>query len=178
MIVGMRVLLQSLARRLADLLQCTRCSIERNIIKVALEIARYGLVLMLNYESLFHFIKSIFNSSLRRDSRYYYDDGWIGVLQYLLSYAIVYCSVTTLEGATLSLMSKSSGQIKKYAIDNAFIVIVVSALGRLAGDALICTYEMSSWAFLNDIVNALCFSMIVVFTAGTFVVRRHFFFLI
>ena len=135
-------------------------------------------MLMLNYEALFFFVKSIFNSSLRKDTRYYYYDGWLGILQYLLSFAIVYCSVTTLEGATLSLTSKSSGQIKKYAIDNAFIVIVVSALGRFAGDALICTYEMSSWAFLNDIVSALCFSMIVMFTAGIFVVRRHFFFLI
>ena len=156
---------------------------ERSIMKVSLEITRYGLLLMINYESLFIFLKSIFNGGSKNDptaSRYYYD-GIFGTAQYMLSFAIVYSSVIALEGVTLTLMSKvqvAPRQMKKYSLDASFVVIFVSALGRLVGDALTFASDLSSWNVHSDIVNSLCFTLIIAFTAAIYVVRKHYFFLI
>lgn len=151
---------------------------ERRIMKVALEVARYGLVLMLNYESIFIFIKGIIDGPRIVSSTRYHYDGMFGAPQYICSFAIIFSSIVTLESVTLQLMSKvqaSPRHMKKYTIDSAFIVIFVSAVARLLGDFLIFAFDVSS---LNDIVNSLCITLIIAFTFGIYVVRKHYFFLI
>ncbi|KAL7542428.1 hypothetical protein ACHAXR_011769 [Thalassiosira sp. AJA248-18] len=155
---------------------------ERSIMKVALERARYGFLLMVNYESVLFFFRAAVNGGLKEASptKYYYD-GVFGAPQYMLSFATVFFSLVMLESATLTLLSKvqvAPRQMKKYSIDSGFMVIIVSALGRLVGDILIFAFDFSSSTFFNDMVNSLCFSLIIALTAGIYIVRKHFFFLI
>ncbi|KAL7552470.1 hypothetical protein ACHAWF_015723 [Thalassiosira exigua] len=149
---------------------------ERGVMKDSLQIARYGLFFMVNYESIVLFVMSP-----KKYSWAWYYDGIFGAPQYILSFACVFLTITVLESVTLSLMSKvqvAPRQMKKYSIDNAFMVSLVASTGRLMGDLLMFTFDISSWMLFNDIVNALCFTLVIAVTAGIFVVRKHYFFLI
>jgi len=157
---------------------------ERGTMKVALEIARYGLIFMVNYESIIYFFISLVKGTLSKDSstKIYYYDGIFGSAQYVLSFGTVFCSIVVLQSLALSLMSKSQvcpRQMKKYTIDNAFITLLVSAVARLVGDALIVGFDASTWALFNtDIINSICFSMVIALTVGIYLLRKHYFFLI
>lgn len=150
---------------------------ERYVMKTALRLARMGLILMVNYESILIVVVSICGGSLKKDSSagYYYDE-FIGVSQYLLSFSVIYVSVVTLESVTLTLMSKvqsSPRQMKKYTIDNTFVVILESAIARCVGDLMIYAFDVSG----HDIINCLAFTLMLSFSAGIHVVRKHYFFL-
>ena len=154
---------------------------ERGILKTALEIARYGLLLMVNYESILFFILSIAKGrSLRTDpSIRYYHDGFFGAPKYILSFGIVFSSIVVAESVTLTLISKvqfAPRQMKKYTTDSSFVVIFTSAMARLVGDLLI--YAFQNRPFFNDLVNPLSFTLMVAITAIHYVVKRHYFFLI
>jgi hypothetical protein len=151
---------------------------ERSIIKVSLVIARYGLLLMVNYESLFYSMKNLIFRSANQDHSFSYD-GFLGAVQYIVSFAVVFMSMVSLESVTLTLMSKvSPNSLRKYSLDSSFAVIFVSSLGRLVGDLLIWATELSSWVFLNSIINTLCCCLIVCLIVGSYVVKKHYFFLI
>jgi hypothetical protein len=150
---------------------------ERAIMKTSLRMARYGLIMMINYESLFAFVMSIYNGSPKNESptRYHYDE-FIGAPQYLVSFAVVFWSMVTLESATITLLSKvisSPRQVKKYAIDTSFVVTFESVVARVIGDLMVYAFDVS----FKDIINCIAFALILAFTAGIYVVRRHFFFL-
>ena len=150
---------------------------ERYAMKTALRVARLGLILMVNYGSILVLVVSIYNGSLKKDlsARYCYDE-FIGVSQYLLSFAMIYLSVVTLESVTSTLMSKvqsSRRQIKKYTIDNSFVVILESAVARVLGDLMIYAFDVSVY----DIINCIAFFLMIAFSAGIYVVRKHYFFL-
>ena len=158
---------------------------ERGIIKLALVVARWGLILMVNYEALFFFAISLVKGSMREESstgRIYYYDSIFGGVQYVVSFTIIFLSVVTLESVTLALISKvqvAPRQMRKYTIDTSFVVMLISALSRLIGDTLIVAFDASSWAlFNNDIVNSLCFVLIIAVTIGIYFVKKHYFFLI
>jgi hypothetical protein len=126
---------------------------------------------MVNYESILIVVVSICGGSLKKDSSagYYYDE-FIGVSQYLLSFSVIYVSVVTLESVTLTLMSKvqsSPRQMKKYTIDNTFVVILESAIARCVGDLMIYAFDVSG----HDIINCLAFTLMLSFSAGIHVVR-------
>ena len=65
---------------------------ERGMIKFALVLARCGLILMFNYESLIMFIVSLVEGSLAKESsnKSYYYDGIFGAPQYILSFTVVF----------------------------------------------------------------------------------------
>lgn len=147
---------------------------ERYFMKTALRLARLGLILMVNYESVIIFVVSICSGSMKT-TRYYYDE-IMGISQYLSSFAVIYLSMVALESVTLTLMSKvqhSPRQIKKYALDASFVVILESAMARGLGDLVIYAFVMS----VNDIINCLAFSLMIAFSAGIYIVRKHYFFL-
>jgi len=149
---------------------------ERDVTKTALRSARLGLLLLVNYESIFMFVLSIYSGRLKNGSQTYYYDGCIGIAQYWLGFTMIYLSMVTLESVTLTLMSKVQStprQIKKFTIDNSFVVILESAIARGVGDLMIYTFDVLA----NDIINCLAFSLLIAFTAGIYVVRKHYFFL-
>jgi len=151
---------------------------ERSIIKNALVVARFGLIFMVNYEALFYTMKNAIFRSANQDHSMSYD-GFLGAVQYILSFAIVFLSMVSLESVTLSLMSKVSPiPLRKYSLDSSFAVIFVSSLGRIAGDVLVWGSDLSSWVFFNNIVNTLCCCLILCLLVGSYVVKKHYFFLI
>lgn len=96
-----------------------------------------------------------------------------------MGFGIIFVSMSFLESTTQVLMSKVSPlPLKRYSIDNSFLLIVVSALGRLVGDLLITVVDVSSWVFCSDLINALLLPLLVGFVAGEYLVRKHYFFLI
>ena len=140
--------------------------------------ARYGLMFMINYEAIFFMIYDIVKGIKKWEISTAYDK-FFGVPQYISSYAIVFTSVVFLESVTYTLMSKVSPiRLRKYSIDNVFVVVVVSALGKLAANMVISAVDLSSWIFCNDIINSLCFFLIIAFIVGGYFVRKHYFFLI
>lgn len=151
---------------------------ERSIIKNALIVARYGLILMVNYEALFYEIKNVIFRSANNDHDLSYD-GFLGPVQYIICFAIVFLSISSLESVTLSLLSKVSPiPLRKYSLDSSFAVIFVSSLGRIAGDVLVWCSDLSSWVFFNDVVNTLCCCLVIGLLVGSYVVKKHYFFLI
>jgi len=151
---------------------------ERCAIKTALAVARYGLFLMMNYEAIFFVIYDNIKGLKKWEIFTAYDDV-VGVPQYMTSFGIVFISIVYLESSTLSLMSKVAPvRLRQYSIDTVFIVVVVSAFGRLAGDMLVSTLDLSSWIFCSDIINSLSFLLVIAFCAGSYFVKKHFFFLI
>ena len=147
---------------------------ERNIIKVALKLGRCGVLLMVNYESLFFFL----TRKVSAKHRYY--DGVFGRVQYVLSFAIIFCVLMTLESATLILMSKSHvapRHTHRYSIDKTFTVSFVSALGRLIGDAFLLAMDTPSFALFKDPINSVCLLLMISFGVGLYLVRKHYFFL-
>ena len=151
---------------------------ERSIVKSALVIARYGLILMVNYAALYYTIKNVIFRSASQEHLLSYD-GFLGAVQYIVSFAIVFMSMVSLESVTLTLMSKVSPiPLRKYSLDSSFAVIFVSSLGRLLGDILIWASDLSSWMFVNNIINTLCCCLIICLLVGSYVVKKHYFFLI
>lgn len=154
---------------------------ERKVIRSSLRLAKYAIVFMINYEAIFLLIRSI----VRNESKYWvwvmstsYDD-FIGILQYIAGFCTVFVSVSFLDSASLTLMSKVSPlHLKRYSIDNSFIVIALTLFGRLLGDLLVSAVDVSSWMFCNDIVNSLLFPVLIGLIAGEYLVRKHYFFLI
>lgn len=133
---------------------------------------------MINYEAVFLLMRNIIKNENEWVMPSIYDNVF-GILQYIIGFFIVFTSVTFLESATLTLMSKVSPvQLKRYSIDNSFIVIAVSLLGRLVGDLLISAVDVSSWVFCSDVINSMLFPLLIGFVAGEYLVRKHYFFLI
>ncbi len=96
-----------------------------------------------------------------------------------MGFGIIFVSMSFLESATQVLMSKVSPfPLKRYSIDNSFLLIAVSSLGRLVGDLLITAADVSSWMFCSDLINSLLLALLVGFVAGEYLVRKHYFFLI
>ena len=133
---------------------------------------------MINYEAIFLLIRNMIRHEKKWVMPAIYDDIF-GILQYLVGFCVVFVSVSFLESSTLTLMSKVSPlHLKRYSIDNSFIVIVLSLLGRIIGDLLISAVDVSSWIFCSDIINSLLFPLLIGYVAGEYLVRKHYFFLI
>lgn len=145
---------------------------------------------ILNYESLLSSIgiTALFSSSLpmstnvsvatSRDRLY---DGSLGVSQYVIGSSIIFLSMTVLEGASLQLVSKASPFKLNYAIANiSLISAIIGNLGRILGDTMVtligvyCSRVNSS----IDMVNALFVPLIVLCFLYSYIVRRHYFFLL
>ncbi len=154
---------------------------ERGVIKTALEIARYSLALMVNYQSIFFFLASIAKgrSPWTNPSIIYNYDGLFGAPKYILSLVIIFSCMVVAESVTLILVSKvqfAPRQMKKYTTDSSFMVIFTSAMARLVGDLLI--YALQNRPLLHELVNPLCFTLMAAFTVGLYILKRHYFFLI
>eukprot|EP00804_Cyclotella_cryptica_P014024 CCRYP_002501-RB/>CCRYP_002501-RB protein AED:0.04 eAED:0.04 QI:76/1/1/1/0.85/0.75/8/589/1746 len=155
-----------------------RNSVERKIFKAALNSAKNGIFIMMNYEAIFFLVRNIVYKKKNWVMPAIYDEVF-GIIQYILGFIIIFVSMSFLESTTQILMSKVSPRpLKRYSIDNSFVVVAVSALGRLVGDLLIVAVDFSSSMFCSDIINSLLLPLLVGFVAGEYLVRKHYFFLI
>ena len=140
--------------------------------------AEIGICVMLNYEAIFLLIRGIIKNEKKWIMPAIYDD-LFGLLQYIVGFCILFVSASFIESSSLTLMSKVSPlHLRRYSIDNSFVVIVLSLLGRFMGDLLISAVDVSSWVFCSDIINSLLLPLLIGFVAANYLVRKHYFFLI
>ena len=80
---------------------------ERSILKYALEMARLGFVVLLNYQSLASFFMSLvheFKGGHASAALVHTYDSWVGPAKYILGFGIVFISVSSLLSVTLTLV--------------------------------------------------------------------------
>jgi hypothetical protein len=135
---------------------------------------------MINWQSMFalaELIPSLFADTKGRLSHPY--DWKLGVVQYVIGLTIVYSSLIALEGAALSLLSKVSPINTRSIIVNVGTVTTFLGLSaRILGDFQIVMIDLSRKLINTDIVNALIVPLIVSCFVLTYLIKKHFFFLL
>lgn len=162
---------------------------ERSLVKHSIKAACLGMFFILNYGSLLSStgITALFSSlpmsanvSLATSPDRLYD-GSIGVSQYVIGSFIIFLSMTVLEGASLQLVSKASPFKLNYAIANISLVsAIIGNLGRILGDTMVTLIGVFCYRVNSsiDMVNALFLPLIVLCFLYSYIVRRHYFFLL
>lgn len=105
-------------------------------------------------------------------------DGKLGVLQYVLGLILVYVSFIALEGATLSLLSKSSPiNLRSIVINAGTLSTFICLIARILGDVHIVAIDVSHKLINTDIVNALVVPLILVSFWISYFIKQNFFIL-
>jgi hypothetical protein len=142
-----------------------------------------GLVVMINYASLFSLASQVENLLVEADETTYHEevhpyDGSFGIVQYVIGFTVAFTGVMALEGATLSLMSKvSPSRLKSVVINCGTIVTFCTLAARVLGDIQILFVGLSHRLINTDIVNSLVIPLFLSSIAAYYIVKKHFFFL-
>ncbi len=154
---------------------------ERLVMKRALTTMFIGIFCFINYQALFRLvedIRAIFkNESDDRPLTTFYD--WcLGLLQYFISVIIMYSSSITLEGSSLSLMSKVSPEkLNRSPLNCGVMAPITACLGRILGNTIIIAVGFSHREINTDMVNSISFVLIGLCYCCYHVVKKHYFFL-
>lgn len=134
---------------------------------------------MINWQSMFalaQLFPSLLADTPGRLSHPY--DGKLGVLQYVLGLILVYVSFIALEGATLSLLSKSSPiNLRSIVINVGTLSTFICLIARVLGDVHIVAIDVSHKLINTDIVNALVVPLILVSFWISYLIKQNFFIL-
>lgn len=141
-----------------------------------------GLVVMINYGSFVELafqIKDLMSETEDRQRGTQYD--WlVGIVQYFVGFAITFLGLTSLDSATLSLLSKVSPpriRTSSASLQLGTIVSFVTLFARVIADLQILMIGLSHRLINTDLVNSLVIPLLVAcFVIGHFI-RKHFFFL-
>jgi hypothetical protein len=105
-------------------------------------------------------------------------DWKLGVFQYGIGLIIVFTGLTALEGAALSLLSKVAPVNTRSIIINVGTMATFLGLAaRLLGDFEIVMLDLSHKVINTDIINSLVLPLILGSFLLTYLVNKHFFFL-
>lgn len=155
---------------------------DRVVIKRTLMLMLCGIVTFVNYQGLVQLFRDITNIFRRQDtsdegeSKYY--DWNLGCVQYITSVVVMFLCSASLEGISLSLMSKvSSKKLNRSLINCTAIAPIFSLLGRLLGDTVIVLVGFSHRAISTDMVNSISFILLALCCCCFHVVKKHYFFL-
>lgn len=154
---------------------------ERFVIKKSLMVMFFGILLFVNYEALyilFEHIGAIFRQDKADEPLTTYYDWEFGMPQYCCSIIVMFLASVTLEGSSLSLLSKvSPDKLNRSTINCAVIVPIISYLGRIIGDAVIVAVGFSHREINTDLVNSISFVLLALCYCCYHVVKKHYFFL-
>jgi len=138
-----------------------------------------GLVIMINYgsiASLAREVPELFANTLGMPSHPY--DWRLGVIQYSVGLTIVFFGLIALNGASLSLLSKTSPVNNRSVFSSVgTITTLLGFAARLMADGQILFFDLSHRVINTDIVNSLVLPLLVVCFLLSYVVNKHFFFL-
>jgi hypothetical protein len=106
-------------------------------------------------------------------------DWRIGEFQYTFGLLIAFVGLIALEGAAFSLLSKCSPlHARSAAIHTGTLAALLTIVARLMGDAEIVMVDLLFHRWINaDIVNALAIPMLLGCMIMTYIVNKHYFFL-
>jgi hypothetical protein len=141
-----------------------------------------GLLVMINYASLFSLASQVENLLDETDETTYREvhpyDGMFGIVQYVIGFTVAFTGIMTLEGATLSLMSKvAPSRLKSAVINCGTIVTFFTLAARVLGDIEILFVGLSHRLINTDIVNSLVIPYFLACIAAYYLVKIYFFFL-
>jgi hypothetical protein len=152
------------------------------LLQKSLVVLLVGLFIMINYGSVIKLafqIQSLFTESEERVKEYVYD--WmLGILQFFVGVSVGFLGLTSLDSATMSLLSKVSPpriRSSNVSLQLGTIVSFVSLVARLLADMQILMIGLSRRLINADLVNALAMPLLVVCLLIAYFVRKHFFFL-
>ncbi len=157
------------------------CVGERVVMKKALTMMFVGVLCFVNYQALYHLFRNL-RAVLRNDLTdtpltTYYD--WnLGLMQYCISVLMMFLSSVSLEGVSLSLMSKSSpGRLNRSPLNCSVMAPLAACLSKILGNSIIILVSFSHRAINTDIVNSISFLLIGLCYCCYHVVKKHYFFL-
>lgn len=105
-------------------------------------------------------------------------DWRLGVFQYTTGLTMAFVGLIALEGAAYSLLSKCSPlNARSAAIHTGTLAALLTIVARLVGDAEIVMVDLSHRWINADIVNALAMPLLFGCMIMTYIVNKHFFFL-
>lgn len=133
---------------------------------------------MLNWAALFSLIsraadllETVSHQSLSYDWKF-------GVLQYIIGLVIVFAGISSLEGASLALLSKCSPiNARSVFMHTGTFATLLTMFARLLGDLQIVMVDLSHTLVNADIVNALVIPLLFGCLVVTYVINKYFFFL-
>lgn len=137
-----------------------------------------ALLVMLNWGAVFSLISRNALHLVEPASVNHPYDWRFGIFQYTTGLCIAFVGLIALEGAAFSLLSKSSPlNPHSAAIHTGSIAAFLTIAARLIGDAEIVMVDLSHRWVNADIVNALIVPLLFGCMIITYVVNKHYFFL-
>jgi hypothetical protein len=135
---------------------------------------------MVNWQSMFalaELLPSVFAVSNGRPRHLY--DWKIGAFQYVFGLVLVYLSLVALEGASLSLLSKVSPvNTRSLVVNVGSMATFLGLIARFLGDFQIVMIDLSDMIISMDIVNSLVVPLILACFLLSYLIRKHYFFLL
>lgn len=145
----------------------------------SLRIVAWGLFVMINFGSILSLAMrapELFANTEGRPSHPY--DKKFGVVQYIVGLTIVSLGLIALDGASLSLLAKTSpANIRSIFVQSSTIATFLGFTARLLADAQILVFDLSHRLINTDIVNSLIMPLLLVCFVLAYLVNKHFFFL-
>lgn len=153
---------------------------ERTTIKRAMLLLGSGLLVMMNWGSVFALVVNLNNLFTEtQNMSYHYYDWLLGIPQYVVGFLLSFMGLHALHGASRSLLSKvvPTNPRSNLAPNLGTVVTLVGLVAQLIANAQIVTVSLSHRLINTDIVNSLVMPLLVGCLVAYFIVRKHFFFL-
>ncbi|GKY93863.1 hypothetical protein MPSEU_000353200 [Mayamaea pseudoterrestris] len=153
---------------------------ERTVLKRSICIVATGFFGLINWMSIYSLsgrVPLLFSDMDGKETAQY--DWRIGILQYLIGASVAFVGLISLNGASLSLLSKVSPHRQKSAVINIGTVItLLSLFARILADGQILLVDLSNMLINTDLVNALAIPTTFVCVCLLFMVKRSFYYLL
>ena len=152
---------------------------ERTTIKRSMLLLAVGLLVMVNWGSVFAMIANLkILLTETKDMRHHYYDWLLGIPQYVIGFLITFAGLKALQGASRSLLSKVSPPNLGYIMTNlGTIVTFVGLVAQFLANFQIVAVGLSHRVINTDTVNSLVMPLLIGCIVAYYFVRKHYFFL-
>jgi hypothetical protein len=135
---------------------------------------------MFNWVSMFSLASRFPSLLLDTAGRQHHDYDWnVGMVQYLVGFTLAFAGLTSLEGATLSMLSKiSPPHLRSVVINVGTLASVLTMAARLLADVQLTMVGLSHKLINTDIVNSLVVPLFLASFVVIYFVRQNYFFLL
>ena len=159
--------------------QVSRRYEERTTIKRSMTLFVVGLLVMVNWGSLFAMatnLSILFNEA--KGARRHHYDWLLGIPQYVVGFLFTFAGLKALDGASRSLLSKvSPPNLKNIMMNVGTIVTLAGLVAQFLANFQIVAVCLSHRVINTDIVNSLVIPLLVGSIVAYYLVRKHYFFL-
>lgn len=164
--------------------------IEKGVMKRGLQIIIISLIASFNYQSIYESVIDIYNEVLylfrgdkgddtRSNAFLIYDYDWgIGLYQYVIGTIILFASSVSIEGASLSLISKAStDKLNVSNINCTSLIPLQHCLGQIFAGLLLMVVMFSHHHIHTDVMNLISIFLLVASVFCLLNIKKYYFFL-